>query len=154
MAMDDLAKSLTAEWTGKEYETGDLSKEIDRRVKEKVAEFAGKDKYEFGDLSKEIDRRVKDRVMEFTGNSEYKFGDLTREIMSRNKDRMKDFLGEEGMKNYRFGDLTKALGRKYTGDDDYKVRISASLLLYDMTFVVYCCTCSISNYRLSPSLVI
>ena len=81
MAMDETAKSLTENLTGKgtcfrrmaenhssflafliltfcglttncraDYEPGDLSKEIDTRVKQKVAEFAGKDSYEFGEL--------------------------------------------------------------------------------------------------------
>lgn len=33
-----------------DYEPGDLSKELDTRVKQKVAEFAGKDSYEFGEF--------------------------------------------------------------------------------------------------------
>lgn len=47
-------KELVCELSGKdEYEFGDLSIQIDKRVKESVASFCGKDKYEFGDLSKE-----------------------------------------------------------------------------------------------------
>jgi len=46
---------------------GDLSKEIDSRVKKSVAEFCGKDEYEFGDLSAEIDKRARAKLYEFIG---------------------------------------------------------------------------------------
>jgi hypothetical protein len=72
---------MTCELTGKdEYETGDLSIAVDKRVKEKVAEFCGKDSYEVGDLSREIDKRVKLRVAEFTNKADYNFGDISKEI--------------------------------------------------------------------------
>jgi hypothetical protein len=62
--------------TGKPYEAGNLSSELDRRVKSAVADFCGKDEYELGDLSWEIDNRVKNRVGEFTGKEDYEFGDI------------------------------------------------------------------------------
>jgi hypothetical protein len=67
--MDEASKSFTEELTGKPYEPGDLSVELDTRVKGAVAEFCGKDEYEAGDLSTEVSRRVKDRV---EGMYEYK----------------------------------------------------------------------------------
>jgi len=54
-------------------QAGDLSKEIDSRVKTSVAEFCGKDEYELGDLSVEIDKRARTRVFEFIGK-EVRFG--------------------------------------------------------------------------------
>ena len=33
-----------------------------------------------GDLSKEVDKRIKERVNSFTGKSEYSFGDISMEI--------------------------------------------------------------------------
>ena len=119
-AMDEMSKSMTEELTGKPYEAGDLSIEIDRRVKSAVADFCGKDEYAFGDLSTEIDRRVKDRVSAFTGRDEYEFGDIAREIESRRQEWAKDFLGEEAAANYQFGDLTKKAISNLTGKDDYE----------------------------------
>lgn len=58
MVMDELAKNVTEDLTGKPYEAGDLSIEIDKRIKKAVAEFCGKEEYEFGDLSREISSRV------------------------------------------------------------------------------------------------
>lgn len=64
LAMDEAAKKMTEELTGKPYEMGDLSTVIDTKVKETVSSFCGKDTYEFGDLSNEIDKRVKVGVLE------------------------------------------------------------------------------------------
>ena len=58
LAVDDMAKSMTEELTGKDYEPGDLSKELDSRIKSTVAGWAGKDEYEFGDLSRLMADRV------------------------------------------------------------------------------------------------
>jgi hypothetical protein len=120
MAMDEMSKTMTEELTGKPYESGDLSKEIDTRVKSAAAKFCGKDSYEFGDLSATIDERVKNRVSEFTGKGEYEFGDIAREVESRRQEWAKEFLGEEAAANYEFGDLTKQALSKFTGKDDYQ----------------------------------
>jgi hypothetical protein len=102
VVMDNMAKDMTSELTGKPYETGDLSKEIDKRVKGAVANFCGKEdgQYEFGDLSKEIDRRVKNRVSEYIGK-DYEFGDITRQIETQRKAWVKDFLGEKAAEEYQ-----------------------------------------------------
>eukprot|EP00980_Cylindrotheca_fusiformis_P010827 scaffold2447_cov110-Cylindrotheca_fusiformis.AAC.9 len=120
MAMDEMSKSLTEDLTGKPYEAGDLSIELDRRVKATVAQFCGKEEYEFGDLTKEIDNRVKSRVADFTGKEDYEFGDITKEIGKRRKAWVKDFLGEEAAENYQFGDVTKKAITSFTGKDDYQ----------------------------------
>jgi hypothetical protein len=110
VVMDNAAKELTSELTGKPYETGDLSKEMDRRVKNAVAKYCGKDEgdYQFGDLSKEIDRRVKDRVSDYLGK-EYEFGDITQEVSNRRKAWMEDFLGKEAAERYQVSSLLRLL---------------------------------------------
>jgi len=67
-----------------------------------------------------VDRRVKERVAEFTGSDEYEFGDITKEINNRRKEWMTSFLGEENAKNYVFGDLTKTAISNFTGKEDYE----------------------------------
>ena len=50
---------------------GDLSVEIDKRVKDSVAEFCGTDTYTPGDLSKELAKRTKSGVLNYTGKDSY-----------------------------------------------------------------------------------
>lgn len=120
LAMDEMSKTMTEDLTGKPYQAGDLSKEIDRRVKVAAADFCGKDVYEFGDLSLEIDERVKDRVNEFTGNDNYEFGDITKEVENRRKAWVKDFLGNDVAGEYEFGDITKKAISNLTGKESYQ----------------------------------
>jgi hypothetical protein len=119
LAADEISKNFTEKLTGKPYQAGDLSVELDKRVKAKVAEFCGKDKYEFGDLSREVDKRVREKVEEFTSKS-YEFGDISREVENRRREWVKDFLGEEAAKNYKIGDITKKAVSQFTGKDDYQ----------------------------------
>ena len=58
---------MVEDLTGKPYQVGDLTTEVDARIKSAVANFCGKEEYVVGSLSAEIDRRVKNRVAEFTG---------------------------------------------------------------------------------------
>ena len=53
---------------------GDLTTEIDSRIKSSVAEFCGKDEYQVGDLSSEVDRRARAKVFEFIGTEVRKSG--------------------------------------------------------------------------------
>ena len=92
LAMDEMSQSMTEEITGKPYETGDLSKVIDTKIKASVADFCGKDEYEFGDLSKEIDKRVRERVSEWSGRG---YAAIANEVETRRKEWIKDVLGEE-----------------------------------------------------------
>jgi hypothetical protein len=115
LAMDELVKNYTEQLTGKPYEFGDLSKDIDRRIKAQAAEFCGKDTYEFGDVTKEISRRIETRTLEFTGRESYEFGDISREIENRRRQWVKDYLGEEAAKDYEFGDITKKAIADFTG---------------------------------------
>ena len=85
--------------TGKdEYEFGDLSIELDTRIKKTVADFCGKDEYMPGDLSREIGSRVAVGVKEFTGK-EYEFGDVSKEIERRRVRWVKEVIGKE---DYQF----------------------------------------------------
>ena len=57
---------------------GDLSKELDSRVKASVASYCGKEEYVPGDLTREVSSRISNRVAEFTGESTYEFGDISK----------------------------------------------------------------------------
>ena len=130
-AMDELSKKYTEELTGKPYEAGDLSIEIDKRVKNSVAEFCGKDEYEVGDLSRAIANRVQSRVEEFTGKP-YEFGDVSREIEKKRQEWVKDYLGEEAAANYQFGDVTKKFLSGFTGKDEYQFGDVSKKILGDL----------------------
>ena len=54
------------------YEFGDLSIELDKRVKNSVAQFCGKDTYSPGDLSRELAKRTSEGVLKYTGKDSYK----------------------------------------------------------------------------------
>lgn len=79
--------NYTHAYQGKPYETGDLTREVSRRVSDAVKEFTGKGQYEFGDVSKEIERRRAKWVKEYLGNEEYEFGDITKKAVT-------DFTGK------------------------------------------------------------
>ena len=44
--------------------------------------MTGKDDYQVGDLSIEVDKRVKQNVATFTGKESYEAGDLSREVLT------------------------------------------------------------------------
>lgn len=135
IALDKLSKDMTCNLTGKEpgeYEFGDLSKEIDNRVKSTVSEFCGNDSYEFGDLSREIDKRAQSRVKEFIGKEDYEFGDISKEIEVRRGAWVASFLGEEAATNYEFGDITKKAMNNFTGKDDYEFGDLSKKVLGDL----------------------
>lgn len=118
LAADEMSKKFTEELTGKPYKAGDLSVELDTRIKSAVAQFCGKDTYVVGDLTYEISRRVKSGLKEFTGK-DYEFGDVSRELNSRRKAWMKNTLGEDALENYEFGDLSKKAISSFTGKSEY-----------------------------------
>ena len=68
------AKKNVRDFTGKdEYKIGDVSKELDARVKGMVAEYRNKDEYELGDLSIALDTMAKEEVKKMTGKDECKY---------------------------------------------------------------------------------
>lgn len=91
----------------------------------------GKESYEFGDLTKEVSKRVRDRVEEFTGKP-YQFGDISKAVEERRRAWVSDFLGEDAAKNYEFGDITKKALAKLTGKDEYQFGDVTKKLLGDM----------------------
>lgn len=120
VVIDTMAKDMTEDITGKPYEAGDLTNEIDSRVKGAVASYCGKDSYEFGDLSQEVDKRVKGRVSEYIGKDEYEFGDISTEVENRRREWVKGYLGEDAAKDYMFGDITVQALKNLSGKDDYQ----------------------------------
>lgn len=118
IALDEMSKNFTANLTGKPYEAGDLSIEIDSRIKKAVAGYVGKDDYEAGDLTKAVKDKVVKRVDELLAN--YEFGDITREIDRRRIEWIKDLLGEDAAAKYKFGDVSKKLATMFTGKDEYQ----------------------------------
>jgi hypothetical protein len=127
--IEDLKKN-TKEFLGKDdYKIGDISKEIDVRVKNEVTKLRGKESgeyelgdlvlamdkmskemtegltgkpYEAGDLSTLLDTRIKGAVASYCGKDEYEVGDLTNAVTSRVSSRVEEFTG----KPYEFGDVT------------------------------------------------
>jgi uncharacterized protein YdeI (BOF family) len=119
LAMDQMSKDFTEDLTGKPYQPGDLSIELDTRIKGAVAKYCDKEEYEFGDLTKAIRSRVSSRVEEFTGK-EYEFGDVSRELMKGRKEWVKNLLGAEAAENYQFGDISKKAITNFLGKDEYE----------------------------------
>lgn len=108
--IDSRVKDEVAKMRGKnEYELGDLSLAIDTLSKEMTCELTGKEEYEFGDLSKEIDRRIKSKVAEYCGKDTYEFGDLSRTIDARARKRVNEFIGKE---DYEFGDISREINAR------------------------------------------
>jgi hypothetical protein len=105
LAMDAVSKEMTQDLTGKPYEAGDLSREIDNRIKSKLAEICGKETYEVGDLTREMDKRVQNRV---------------REIELGRQEWVKNFLGESAAEEYKVGDITKKAVSNFTGKENYE----------------------------------
>jgi hypothetical protein len=129
LAMDKMSKEMTEGLTGKPYVAGDLSTELDTRIKGAVASYCGKETYEVGDLTNAVTSRVSSRVEEFTGTGKpYEFGDVTNEVMNRRKVWVQDLLGAEAAENYQFGDITKKAMENFTGKDYEFGDVSKKLL--------------------------
>mmetsp|Transcript_2303 Transcript_2303/g.4901 ORF Transcript_2303/g.4901 Transcript_2303/m.4901 type:complete len:312 (+) Transcript_2303:128-1063(+) len=120
-------KSKTKDFIGKDdYKVGDISKELDSRIKDEVANLRGKDEYELGDLSVALDKMAKDYTMELTGKDTYETGDLSKELDKRVKDSVAQFCGKADGSEYEFGDLTREVNKRvknrvseFTGKDEY-----------------------------------
>ena len=71
----------TAHSQGKDdYEFGDLSIEIDRRIKAEAAALVGKQDYDLADLIIAIDDRTEERVKELTAKGLEQLSDIKAEI--------------------------------------------------------------------------
>lgn len=114
----ETVSSKTKSFIGKDdYSVGDITKQVDLRIKQAVANMRGKENYEIGDLiayateqsiavaeqttgkkldsvtelSKSIDSKVKGAVNSYTGKDTYKPGDLTKAVSSTVTTRVKGF---------------------------------------------------------------
>ena len=136
--VDARVKGLVADYRNKEeYELGDLTLALDEMAKEEVKKLTGKDEYETGDLSIEIDKRVKASVADFCGKDEYAAGDLSREIDKRIKQRVNEFTGKE---EYSFGDISVEIERRrvewvqgYLGTSEYEFGDLTKKFVRDIT---------------------
>merc|ERR1740130_577920 len=109
------------EWEGLTMELSDLIQTaVVEDMKKNCREFLGKEDYKLGDITKEVDTRVKGEIALLRGKEEYEFGDLTKEIENKRRDWVKGYLGEDAAKDYVFGSITKKALTKFTGDDDYQ----------------------------------
>ena len=118
ITLDQMSKNMTEQLTGKPYEVGDLSKELDRRIKNAVAAYVGKEEYEAGDLTRAVTEKVTTRVDDLLVN--YEFGAISREVNRRRVEWVKSFLGEEAAANYKFGDVSKKFATMITGKEEYQ----------------------------------
>mmetsp|Transcript_20698 Transcript_20698/g.29218 ORF Transcript_20698/g.29218 Transcript_20698/m.29218 type:complete len:290 (+) Transcript_20698:117-986(+) len=108
-------KQKTRDFIGDEnYKVGDITKEIDSRVKDEVAKIRGKEEYELGDLVTAMDELSKDMTCQLTGKEDYEVGDLTIEIDARVKKSVESFCGLEPGQ-YQAGDLTKEVDNRVRG---------------------------------------
>lgn len=112
-ALVEKTKTMAEELTGKAYEVGELSVEIDTKIKRSVADYAGKEEYETGDLTRLIKSKAKSLSEELQAN--HKFQEIARVVNERRMKWITDILGEEAAKNYKFGDIYKSFAMKYTG---------------------------------------
>ena len=136
--LDARVKAEVALLRGKpEYELGDLSLALDAMSKELVCKMTGKDEYEFGDLSVVIDTRIKESVAGFCGKDEYRLGDLSVEVDRRIKKRVAEFT-DKG--EYQFGDISKEIERRrsqwvsnFLGSEEYKFGDISRKLATDFT---------------------
>ena len=84
------------EWMGLSMELTELVRTaIIEDVKGKTSEFIGKEEYKVGDISKELDSRVKDEVAKMRGKDEYELGDLTMALDEMSKDFTKELTGKD-----------------------------------------------------------
>ena len=116
------------EWDGLGMELPDLIvTAIKEDLKKNARDFLGKDDYKIGDISKEVDLRVKTEVANMRNKPEYELGDLTLAIDETAKSMTAELTG----KPYEFGDLSKEIDSsiktsvaKYCGKDEYEFGVS------------------------------
>ena len=105
--VEDL-KANAPDFLGDPYELGDISRQVNARVKQGVAQMRGKEDYEVGDLVLSLDEMSKSLTEEFT-DKPYETGDLSREIDQRVKRVVAEYCGKD---EYEVGDLTIAVSTK------------------------------------------
>ena len=83
--IDKRIKNAAAEWCGKdEYQVGDLTKEMAKRVNKRLSDYLGKD-YEFGDITRQVEKQRREWVKSYLGPEaaeNYQFGDITKKALA------------------------------------------------------------------------
>jgi hypothetical protein len=118
-AADELSKNYAEQLTGKSYQAGDISSEVDKGVKVKVAEISGNDNHSFEDFTREVDKGVQEKADDFSSKA-HEIGDIAREVGNRRRKWVRDFLGEVAAKNYEISENTKRTVAQFTGKDGYQ----------------------------------
>eukprot|EP00529_Nitzschia_sp_RCC80_P029806 CAMPEP_0113458100 /NCGR_PEP_ID=MMETSP0014_2-20120614/9746_1 /TAXON_ID=2857 /ORGANISM="Nitzschia sp." /LENGTH=312 /DNA_ID=CAMNT_0000349609 /DNA_START=488 /DNA_END=1426 /DNA_ORIENTATION=- /assembly_acc=CAM_ASM_000159 len=83
--IDKRVKNAAAEFCGKEeYQVGDLTKEMAKRVNNRLADYLGKE-YEFGDITRQVENQRREWVKRYLGAEaaeNYQFGDITKKALA------------------------------------------------------------------------
>ena len=73
-----MKQNRVEEFIGKEYEFGDITREVENRRQEWVKNFLGEEaakNYQFGDVTKKF-------MSNITGKDDYQFGDLSKKVFN------------------------------------------------------------------------
>ena len=130
-------KANARDFLGKDdYQVGDISREVDTRVKDEVAKLRNKDEYELGDFVLAMDEMSKKYTEELTGKP-YEPGDLSTHLDQNIKASVAEFCGKE---EYEVGDLTREIGKRiesrvgeFTGKEGYEVRVISLRISDDLS---------------------
>jgi hypothetical protein len=83
------------EWAGVTMELSELvRKAVVEDIKTKAREFLGKEDYNVGDISKEIDKRVKDGVAQLRGKDDYELFDFVMAMDEMSKNMTEEITGK------------------------------------------------------------
>lgn len=83
------------EWTGLSMELSELVRlAVVEDLKKNTRDFIGKDEYKIGDISKEIDDRVKGEVAKIRGKEEYELGDFVLAMDEMSKGMTEELTGK------------------------------------------------------------
>jgi hypothetical protein len=92
------------EWNGLATEMAELVKKaVMEDLRNNAHEFLGKDDYALGDISKEVNKCVKQGVADLRDKESYELGDLALVLDSMSKKYTEEHTG----KPYQAGDLSK-----------------------------------------------
>lgn len=92
-----------------EYHVGDITREIDTRMKNAVANLRGKENYEIGDLVAYVTEKSIAVAEQKTGAKLDKYKEISDSIDKQVKTTVASYVGEE---NYKSGALAKAVATK------------------------------------------
>ena len=83
------------EWNGLTMELSDLVRlAVVEDLKKNARDFLGKDNYKVGDISKEVDSRVKDEIAKLRQKDEYELGDFVLAMDEMSKKMTEQLTGK------------------------------------------------------------